>query len=615
MIKKIVLIITAILLVAGCSENKNESIGGAGGAGNTGETGEVQKVTISFNGNGSSSGTMKNIQVNQGETVILPENMYIRDNFIFAGWSAAKSDKVDYYDKSSIKADKSMTLYAVWQQKDTSSTFKVTLHSNYDDNSTVYYFQGGSTFLLPNTPYLDNQDKRGFLGWALSKDGGVVYVNGEALKVYSNIDLYAVWAPNSSKEEFDVVFNNNNGNDCSLAPEKRIYGGGIYLDYKQCTKDGYVFLGWGESGSDNVIYRDGDVITVTRDLNLEAVWAKESDVYSVSYNTGEGWGAYGSPQVVYVKKGDGMILPDNSHWKRSNFVPAGYSTVSDNDDNYIKPLETFIPSENTTFYIVWKDGSNKNYANQTRWVYGLNMDNAYWVGTDTSRTAYRNGDENWYDIYQGSYELCWSASSSNMILWWYKNNKDYVDKYNAEIGNTLPEFSYYIKNGEGYSPIFEIYRRNMQDAGNQPTIALNYFILGSSAFKEGAYFKEVFNNTILAKTEIAGDKARFNHIMNTVFNDKKIISIETNAPGPHIITVWGADYDEYGFINRIYVTDSATYNSENNGKWGNMVSADIVYTNNEPHIRYAGHADYKLNRMHTFSLGQDVWEAYFNQNK
>lgn len=599
----------AVLLMAGCSEDRKESTGSAG------EAVEAQKVTISFDGNGANSGTMQKIQVNQGETLILPENVYVKDDSIFLGWSNNKSDTVEYYDKSSIKADKDITLYAVWQKLDTTSTFKVMLHSNYDDNSTVYYFRGGSSFILPNTPYLHYEGKKGFLGWALSKDGGVVYVNGETLQVYSNIDLYAVWAENEPKETFEISFDGKGSYECTIAPEHRIYGGNIYLDYKQCTKDGYVFLGWGESGTNQVIYRDGDVITVTRDLALEAVWAKEDEVYSVSYNTGEGWGAYGSPQVVYVKKGDGMILPGSDYWKRTNYIPVGYSTVNNNDDNYINPADEFIPNGNTTLYIVWKDGSNKNYANQTRWVYGLNMDNAYWVGTDTSRTAYRNGDENWYDIYQGSYELCWSASSSNMILWWYKNNKDYVDKYNAEIGYTLPEFSYYIKNGEGYSPVFEIYRRNMQDAGNQPTIALNYFILGSSAFKEGAYFKEVFNNTILAKTEIADDKAKFNHIMNTVFNDKKIISIETNAPGPHIITIWGADYDNDGFINKVYVTDSATYNSENNGKWGNMVVADIIYTNDKPYIRYSGYADHKLNRMHTLSLGQDIWEAYFSNKQ
>lgn len=605
MLKKIIFVITAMLLAAGCSDNTSESVGGASAKVN---------VNISFNGNSADSGVMQTVQAVSGEPFILPENTYVRKGFVFAGWSTTSTGEVAYYDKSSINVNSDTILYAVWNAIDTTSTFKVTLHSNYDDNSTVNYFKGGSTFILPNTPYLN--EKKGFLGWALSKDGGVVYTNQEAVQVYGNMDLYAVWTPNNTKEEFDVIFNNNNGNDCNITPEKRIYGGSIYLDYKQCTKNGYVFLGWGEAGTNQVIYKDGDVITVTRDLNLEAVWAKESDVYSITFNFGAGEGLYGSPQILYVKKDDGIVLPDNSYWKRSNYVPAGYSTISDSDDNYIEPLETFIPNGNTTLYIVWKDGSNKQYANQTRWVYGLNMDNAYWVGNNSSKTAYRNGDENWYDIYQGYNELCWSASSSNMILWWYHNNKAYVDKYNAEIGNTLPEFSYSVVNNEGYSPIFEIYRRNMDaDKGSQPTIALNYFILGNSAFKEGAYFKEVFNNTILAKTEIAGDKARFNHIMNTVFNDKKIISIETNAPGPHIITVWGADYGNDGFINRIYITDSATYNSENNGKWGNMVSADIVYYDNAPYIRYLNNPDHKLNRMHTFSLGQDIWEAYFNQNK
>lgn len=612
MIKKLVFISSFILLIIGCASD-NKSVNGSSGN-NSGGIVEEVKIDITFNGNGADSGSMESLQVTKGSTVTIPENQFVKDGYNFLGWSDTLNGEVIYSNNASFKADNNITLFAVWKLIDTSATYKVTLHSNYDDNITVNYFTYGTTFILPNTPYLNGS--KGFLGWATSENGKVEYYNQQSIKVQSNLDLYAVWTEDNPKASYSITINNQETSyNCSNINEERVYGDKVYIEYRQCERNDYVFLGWAETGSNQVIYRDGDVITVTRDLSLEPVWANANDVYTVTFNEGQGR-IVGGPKVLYVKKGDGFILPESDYYKRDNFIPAGYSTLSDSDDNYIEPLHQFVPESNTELFVVWKDGSNKDYANQTRWVYGLNMDNAYWMENNGIKTAYRNDDDNWYDIYQGSNELCWSASSSNMILWWYKNNKYYVDKYNAEIGYTLPEFSYYIKNSEGYSPIFEIYRRNLDsDKGSQPTIALNYFILGNSAIKEGAYFKQVFNNTILAKTEIASDKAKFNHIMNTVFNDKKIISLETYAPGPHIITIWGADYDNNGFINRIYVTDSATYNDESNGKWGNMVSADIIYIDDKAHIRYAGYSDYKLNRMHTFSLGQDIWEQYFNNIK
>lgn len=612
MIKKLVFISSFILLIIGCASD-NKSVNGSSGN-NSGGIVEEVKIDITFNGNGADSGSMESLQVTKGSTVTIPENQFVKDGYNFLGWSDILNGEVIYSNNASFKADNNITLFAVWKLIDTSATYKVTLHSNYDDNITIHYFTYGTTFILPNTPYLNGS--KGFLGWATSENGKVEYYNQQSIKVQSNLDLYAVWTEDNPKASYSITINNQETSyNCSNINAERVYGDKVYIEYRQCERNDYVFLGWAETGSNKVIYRDGDVITVTRDLSLEPVWANANDVYTITFNEGQGR-IVGGPKVLYVKKGDGFILPESDYYKRDNFIPAGYSTLSDSDDNYIEPLNQFVPESNTELFVVWKDGSNKDYANQTRWVYGLNMDNAYWVENNGIKTAYRNDDDNWYDIYQGSNELCWSASSSNMILWWYKNNKYYVDKYNAEIGYTLPEFSYYIKNSEGYSPIFEIYRRNLDgDKGSQPTIALNYFILGNSAIKEGAYFKQVFNNTILAQTEIASDKAKFNHIMNTVFNDKKIISLETITSGPHIITVWGADYDNNGFINRIYVTDSATYNSESNGKWGNMVSADIVYYDNAPYIRYLNNPDHKLNRMHTFSLGQDIWEQYFKNIK
>lgn len=603
MIKKLSAIILFILFVTGCSDSNNTNI-------SINNTADEVYIKITFDGNGAESGSMQSMQAVKGSTVILSENKFVKNGYIFSGWSETLNGEVKYSDKASIKADKDITLYAVWNIIETSDTFKVTLYSNYDDNITIKYFKKGSTYILPNTPYLNGS--KGFLGWSSSKNGTVEYVNQQSIQVQKNLDLYAVWTEDNPKESYSININNQSSYNCGDINEQIIYGGSLYLDYKQCERNDYVFLGWAETGSNKVIYRDGDVITVTRDLSLEPVWIKADDAYAVTFNTGQGWGVYGSPKVVYAQKGDGIILPSSDYFKRDNFVPAGYSSVSDSDDNYMKPIQQFFPESDTVMYVVWKDGSNKEYAGKTRWIYGVSESDIIWDSDDKNH-AFWSENANWYDIYQFNSNLCWSASASNMLLWWYKNNKAYVDKYNSQIGNTLPEFIY---NTDGTSPIFEVFRRNMPNEGSKPTIALNYFILGSSIFNEGAYFKEVFNNNILAETHLIEDKAKFNNLMNEIFTEKKSASIEVFTTGEHVVTFWGASYDNEGFINKLYVTDSATDNIHTNDDlWGDLVTADIIYKDNQVYIKYSTYADYKIPNIHSFSLGQDIWELYFNNIK
>ena len=411
-----------------------------------------------------------------------------------------------------------MTLYAVWQSEDVTN-YKIILHSNFNDEAIINYVGKNELVNLPDTPFI-NQPK-GFLGWALYDGGSVVYKNKASFNAQYDIELYAVWGDNPIKEEYKISFDNTGAYNCNLTPETRVYGVTLYLEYQNCEKSDYVFLGWSDDADDKYpMYKDGDDIIVTRDMTLYAIWAKADEANSISFDYSNGTKTWGSPNTLYVRKGGSITLPSTDYWKNTGVIPVGYSIASKNADSYEKAGAYYTPQGNDTLYVVWKDGSDKNYASKQRWVYGVDTSKTTWEGSGNNIKGMWSSDANWYDTYQEHYHLCWAASGSNQLLWWYNMNKDYVDRYSSTLPeDKRPVFTYDYTTGE--SSIFNIIKKNLNDNGNFPPAAINYYIFGLSNTPDGAYFKDVFQGNTLAETLMIDDKALFNSRMTEAFNDKK----------------------------------------------------------------------------------------------
>lgn len=71
--------------------------------------------TVSFNNNGG-EGSITSITVTAGGSKALPENTFTKAGNTFKGWSKTAGGSVEYADKASIKPNKNITLYAVWEE-------------------------------------------------------------------------------------------------------------------------------------------------------------------------------------------------------------------------------------------------------------------------------------------------------------------------------------------------------------------------------------------------------------------------------------------------------------------------------------------------------------------
>ncbi len=74
---------------------------------------------IEFNGNGATSGEMKDLIVNNSETIVLPENIFAKEGYDFKGWATTSNGEVEFEDGNTyiIGTNSSYTLYAVWQER------------------------------------------------------------------------------------------------------------------------------------------------------------------------------------------------------------------------------------------------------------------------------------------------------------------------------------------------------------------------------------------------------------------------------------------------------------------------------------------------------------------
>ena len=141
--------------------------------------------------------------------------------------------------------------------------------------------------LIPNNIPVDSTGGREFLSWNTQADGkGRTYHPGDHLgHDVGSLTLYAQWKTNTNTVNFIDDSNESSG----LPSASTVVKGSDYTIPDQVpTRDGYTFEGWSTEKNGQVKYQPKDVIKVTSDLNLYAVWSKKAPAVKFNNNGGEG---------------------------------------------------------------------------------------------------------------------------------------------------------------------------------------------------------------------------------------------------------------------------------------------------------------------------------------
>lgn len=175
-------------------------------------------------------------------------------------------------------------------------------------------------------------------GWSTVKGSNTVNFTKDT-KVYSNMNVYAVWAIDKHKVELDADYDGGE----KIIKEVE-WGTGILLPTPK-AREGYKFLGWSTVSNDaSHIVSAG--YTVTRDIKLYAVWKRNT--HYVSFDSAGG--SY-HPNSMKVAYGD-MINSLPSPGSKEGHKFLGWSTVANDYREIITPA--YIVKKDIILYAVWE---------------------------------------------------------------------------------------------------------------------------------------------------------------------------------------------------------------------------------------------------------------------
>ena len=241
--------------------------------------------TITFNGNGATSGSMSSQDILQGMTDALNGNNFSRTNYVFAGWSTDQNATMPTYgdgaDFTAPTDSDSTVLYAVW---------RVNPVVTFDGNGATSGSMSTQQFTYNTPAQLNNngfsRTNYDFLGWSLDKDATTpTYANRATFTPPTDRDqvtLYAIWI-----KKFEIHYDSNGG-EGTMSTSRFSRGDSVRFTKNAFTRYKYAFIGWStDPNATEAMYVDRANYTVPSEgegITLYAVW---EPAYVVTYGDGD----------------------------------------------------------------------------------------------------------------------------------------------------------------------------------------------------------------------------------------------------------------------------------------------------------------------------------------
>ena len=294
----------------------------------------VTLSTISFSGNGATSGFMESIQGAIGQSATIPNVGFSRTGYTFTGWNTSPDGTgTAYRPNATIQfAAQNITLYAQWKVRSYSVNFDSNGGSAVASQSVKY----GSKASRPTDP---TRAGHTFQGWYTSRDGGARYDFNQT--VTGDVTLYAHWSVNS----YTLAFDGNGGK--ASESSRTVQYGSQYGSLPTATRTGHTFQGgWYTARSGGSKYDFGTA--VTGDVTLYAHWSVNS--YTLTFDGNGGKPSEASRTVAYG--GQYGSLPTAT---RTGYAFQGWYTARDGGTK-VSPSTT-MGAADTTLYARWSVNS------------------------------------------------------------------------------------------------------------------------------------------------------------------------------------------------------------------------------------------------------------------
>jgi uncharacterized repeat protein (TIGR02543 family) len=151
--------------------------------------------------------------------------------------------------------------------------------------------------------------------------------------------------------------------------------------YDEPTREGYMFCGWSESPTGDVKYATGNQVTLTGNLTLYAIWAKESCTVTFYAN-----GGTGTMPVVTTAGGTEFEIPSCGFSYDDGYPFAGWATSADGEIVY-HPGDKITLTDDLTLYAKWLDVTISGTCGHVSLHTGLTGSEVTWRLTHSEGSA------------------------------------------------------------------------------------------------------------------------------------------------------------------------------------------------------------------------------------
>lgn len=326
-----------------------------------------------------------------------------------------------------------------------------------------------------------------------------------------------------------------------------------------------------------------------------------------------------------------------------------YKFILSNDSFFDRNAEiVFTNTEGKTLSTisVRQDG---NYAvkRNYKWVKGITPpSNAELKKEYNDRPAfiewYESETTTWYNVVKLAYSgantgfandsnLCWAMTGANMLHWWLEQNKENIRKY-MEVNNITDSAGYYntynrTKIDSDKSDIAQAARSciNFRAAGGDVRTLFNWYISGKNlpagqrpnGYKDApGYFRDIFPDTTpIVNEQYVNSKEQLESVIKEAFDKDESIAVDyfiyqSGRNGRHIVTIWGAGYDEKGNLIELWVADSNISPSK-------IFPMGICYKSQPYFINFSANypTSYNIQNIVRLNTGEEHFRKYFENKK
>ena len=291
---------------------------------------------VTFNGNGSTSGTM-NIETANIATA-LTVNTYTRTGYNFAGWNTlANGSGTSYADGATYPFTVALTLYAQW----TADYYNVTFIGNGSTSGTMNAESDNTSTPLTTNAFI--RTGYTFSGWNTVADGsGTGYAEGATYPFTAALTLYAQW----TADYYNVTFKGNGSTSGAMNTESA--NTATALATNTFVKTGSTFSGWNTAtNGSGASYAGGAKYAFTSAVTLYAQWT--ADTFKVKFS-----GNGSTSEAMKVESANVPKALINNTFVRTGYIFTGWSTSANGKGTKYANRARFAFNKSVTLYAQWR---------------------------------------------------------------------------------------------------------------------------------------------------------------------------------------------------------------------------------------------------------------------